>query len=265
MKLKKYLRRFIPASRTYVDTKFNNLEKDLIQQSNSEKELIISQTKELEEKLKVLFTEPGNNYHATTQKYIDSLKRHISFEHNKSQINVQNYINQELKRRDDWMLRASENKRIAAGRPIWIIKCPAPEDVTRERWGDYPFALALKKYLERLNCYVVIDTREDWGCEEGADVVLVLRGCNFYRPDRRNKKTIYIMWNISHPDMISTAEYNLYDIVCVASNHFAKELKLQVKVPVIPLLQCTDTEEFYPDKNNTEKKWNYILSEILEV
>ncbi len=48
-----------------------------------------------------------------------------------------------------------------------------------------------------------------------ADVVLVLRGKYFYHPDRRNEKCLYIMWNISHPDMISKAEYELYDVVCV--------------------------------------------------
>ena len=68
---------------------------------------------------------------------------------------------------------SAENKRSAGGRPIWVIKCPAPEGKDKVLWGDYPYALALKKYLERLNCFVIIDTREDWGCEEGADVVLV--------------------------------------------------------------------------------------------
>ena len=69
-------------------------------------------------------------------------------------------------------------------RPIWVIKCPAPEGKDKVLWGDYPYALALKKYLERLNCFVIIDTREDWGCEEGADVVLVLRGTYFYQIGR---------------------------------------------------------------------------------
>ena len=90
-------------------------------------------------------------------------------------------------------------------------------------------------YLERLNCFVIIDTREDWGCEEGADVVLVLRGTYFYRPDRRNKTALYIMWNISHPDKITIDEYNLYDVVCIASDYYAEIIRNQVKVPVFPL------------------------------
>ena len=90
---------------------------------------------------------------------------------------------------------------------------------------------------------------------EEADVVLVLRGKYFYHPDRRNEKCLYIMWNISHPDMISKAEYELYDVVCVGSRHMAEELKDKISVPVVPLLQCTDTEIFCPE-GETKKQYN---------
>ena len=129
---------------------------------------------------------------------------------------------------------------------MWVIKCPAPEGPKKVRWGDYAYALSLKRYLDRLGIYTVIDMREDWDCETEADVVLVLRGCHFYRPDRRNKKCLYIMWNISHPDMITEEEYELYDVVCICSRYYAQKMADKVKVPVIPLLQCTDTELFYP-------------------
>ena len=161
--------------------------------------------------------------------------------------NIRQQIDREWKRRDDWGKVAAETKRLAAGRQVWVIKCPAPEDASRARWGDYYYARSLKKYLERLGIYVLLDTREDWGCESGADVVLVLRGCLFYRPDRRNEKCLYVMWNISHPDMVTPEEYELYDVVCVASRYYAKKLQEKVSVPVVPLLQCTDTELFYPD------------------
>ena len=39
-----------------------------------------------------------------------------------------------------------------------------------------------------------------------------------------------------------------YDIVCVGSRHYARELQAKLTVPVYPLLQCTDTELFYPDQ-----------------
>lgn len=161
---------------------------------------------------------------------------------------LKKFINQELKRRDTWAGRAAEIRRLSGESPVWVIKCPAPEDDTKVRWGDYSFALTLKRELEKKGVYALVDTREDWGCETGADVVLVLRGCLSYRPDRRNDKCLYIMWNISHPDMVTKDEYQLYDVVCVGSYHYAAELKDKLSIPVIPLLQCTDTDLFFPPK-----------------
>ena len=170
------------------------------------------------------------------------------------------FIENELNRRDEWAKIPAELRRTANGRQVWVIKCPATEGKAKYHWGDYYYAIALQKYLERKNIYVVIDTRQDWGCDEEADVVLVLRGNHFYRPDRRNGKTIYIMWNISHPDMISKSEYELYDIVCVGSRYYANKLKEQISVPVEPLLQCTDTELFYPEERKTTNlKDDYIF------
>lgn len=168
-------------------------------------------------------------------------------------------MDKEFQRRDDWGKREAETRRAAAGRQVWVIKCPAPEDESKMRWGDYHYAISLKRHLERLNCYVLLDTREDWGCESGADVVLVLRGCMLYRPDRRNEKCLYVMWNISHPDRVTAEEYELYDVVCVGSRYYAKELQKKVSVPVLPLLQCTDTDLFYPAAEEDTRKGDYIF------
>lgn len=184
-------------------------------------------------------------YHKEETKQIAALKR---------------YVNKELTRRDNWPKRDAEIQRLAEGRQIWVIKCPSPEGSSKVRWGDYHFCVALKKYLDRLGIYTVLDCREDWGCEIDADVVLVLRGKNFYHPDRRNKKTLYIMWNISHPDMLTKEEYQLYDVICVASRKYAKELSEQLTVPVLPLLQCTDTELFCPcESHDRNYEHDYIF------
>lgn len=153
-------------------------------------------------------------------------------------------VEKEFNRRDDWKKIPEEIRRVAKDRKVWVIKCPATEGDAKYRWGDYYYAVALKKYLERKGVYVLVDLRQDWGCEAEADVVLVLRGKYFYRPDRRNQKCLYIMWNISHPDMVSEYEYELYDVVCTGSRYYASVLKEKLKVPVVPLLQCTDTELF---------------------
>lgn len=261
MKIKEILYRIFPASRAYMDDKFQTMERHITgkleKQEKQWEKRWETQKKFMDAQKKTLLEIKAKD--SEQQKAIENLKRYIDFQQQKALDNIQKYIEQELRRRDDWQARAAENERTASGKPIWVIKCPAPEGEARVRWGDYPFALSLKKYLERLGCYVVIDAREDWGCEEGADVVLVLRGCFFYRPDRRNKKCIYIMWNISHPDMVTPEEYELYDIVCVGSRHYAARLQNHLSVPVFPLLQCTDTEEFYPPEKEEEKKWDYIF------
>ena len=228
--IKNKLRRIVPVPRTYLDKKLGDMEKENKRQSKVIGDLqkaSLAQTKAIEE--------------------------------------LKAFIEQEFRRRDDWPVRNAQLHTEAAGRPLWVIKCPAPEGPVKVRWGDYAYAVTLKRYLDRLGVYTVVDTREDWGCEEDADVVLVLRGCHFYRPDRRNARCLYIMWNISHPEMITSEEYELYDVVCVSSNYYAKCLQEKVKEPVLPLLQCTDTELFYPaeesgdDQSAVQAKGDYIF------
>lgn len=219
--VKKILRNILPVSRTYLDNKLSK---------TSRQETLL---RDLQKKSDA------------QAKAIDDLKK---------------YVEQELRRRDDWGKRAAENRRNAQGKPIWVIKCPAPEAPRKVAWGDYSYAVTLKRYLDRMGVYTIIDTREDWDCEEGAEVVLVLRGLHFYRPDRRNENCLYIMWNISHPDMVTPEEYELYDVVCIGSGIYAERLKEKVKVPVLPLRQCTDTELFYPAQEPQEQKeYDYIF------
>ena len=255
MGIKKILRRFVPAGRTYIDKKMNDVRKDMMKQiekqlARNQEEILRYQKRMMEEQVH-LFADQKRMLQFLQKKDDEQLKA----------INgVKAYVDQELRRRDSWEVRAEETKRLANGRPVWVIKCPAPEDESKVKWGDYPFALALKRCLEQLNCYVLLDAREDWGCEEGADVVIALRGHYFYRPDRRNKRCLYIMWNISHPDLVTKEEYELFDVVCVGSRHYARQLAEKLSVPVFPLLQCTDTSVFYPpeEKKNTYR-WDYIF------
>ena len=178
----------------------------------------------------------------------EMLRRQI-FEHTKQTDQLRDYIHRELCRRDEWTSRGVQDRRDAGAKPLWVIKCPAPEDESRIRWGDYPYALSLKKYLERGGIHVVLDLHEDWyRPDEQADVVLVLRGSFRYYPSRKNPDTFYVMWNISHPDEITDEEYNGYDLICVASEWYGQELKKRLQVPVEVLRQCTDTELFYPPK-----------------
>lgn len=290
--VKQVIRRFLPTSRTYADKKFKDLNGAMKKQFQAQNkvlethaceldahsrllekqsemlkkqtELLEQQKKELDHHKKELdhhkkMLEIQNDALESQKKMLEELRRN-----DKEQLKViaglKQFVDQELKRRDGWGGRAAEVRRLAKDKPVWVIKCPAPEDASRIRWGDYYFALTLKRELEKRGKYVLVDTREDWGCESGADVVVVLRGCLNYHPDRRNTKCLYIMWNISHPDMVTEEEYELYDIVCVGSRHYAETLKKKLTVPVLPLLQCTDTELFYPsDEEPTSYRWDYIF------
>ncbi len=121
------------------------------------------------------------------------------------------------------------------------IKTPNPKD--ERHWGDYFFALALKKSFQKKGFNVVIQEIEDWyESDLRADINVVLRGLSKYEP---NFNEINVMWNISHPDLVTKEEYELYDICFISSQSYAKELESEVRTIVKPLLQCTDPEVFY--------------------
>lgn len=135
-------------------------------------------------------------------------------------------------------LRALPSRRVR-----WAIKI-APRDVfSRERWGDWHFAQALKRELEELGHDVVIDLRDAWYRPTAHldDVVLCLRGVRRYEP---SPDQINLMWLISHPEDVDLGEYERYDQVLVASMQYTEVLRGQLDVPVEPLLQCTDPSRF---------------------
>lgn len=125
------------------------------------------------------------------------------------------------------------------------IKVPAPNPQVAKEWGDYHYALALRRAFWKRGHAVRIDLLPDWHGPEvlGDDLVLVLRGLSAYRPD---PKQVNLLWNISHPEKVSEAEYQSYDQVFVASVPYARRLS-HLSVPVAPLLQCTDETLFFPD------------------
>lgn len=126
------------------------------------------------------------------------------------------------------------------------IKVPVPKKAEENEWGDYHFALALKRAFVKLGHSVRIDLLHDWDTPLGFgdNVVIVLRGLSKYRPKPEH---INLMWNISHPDKITSKEYELYDHIFVASQQYADKLSKEINKPVTSLLQCTDTNLFYPE------------------
>lgn len=128
-----------------------------------------------------------------------------------------------------------------------VIKSPNPRN--EHHWGDYFFSLALKKYFHKKGFNVFIQEREDWyNSTIKADISIVLRGELKYDP---NFDEINVMWNISHPDMVTKDEYELYDICFISSEKYANKMNSEVKTIVKPLLQCTDPEVFYTSKDES--------------
>lgn len=56
-----------------------------------------------------------------------------------------------------------------------------------------------------------------------------------------------VLWNISHPELVTPRECDKYDLVFVASERFARELNQKTETPVIVLEQATDPEVFFPE------------------
>lgn len=139
----------------------------------------------------------------------------------------------------------------------WRIKNPAPIGSRLKKWGDYHFGRSLTKYLERFGEEVETDYDPEWDNDKAADVVLVLRG---KYPCAVKGDALHIMWNISHPESVPLEEYEAYDLVFIAGESHASNVAKQVSVPVRPLLQCTDTEEFYPPTpENDEQRAGFIF------
>lgn len=135
-----------------------------------------------------------------------------------------------------------------------IIKTPVPNAEIAEQWGDYHFALALIRQFEKCGYEAKFQYLNQWNDDDSyADIIIVLRGLSKYEPKNYHYN---IMWNISHPDVITMEEYYSYDIVYVASETWTKHIKENSKnsyTKVEVLLQCSDTSVFKPVENESSR------------
>lgn len=131
-----------------------------------------------------------------------------------------------------------------AARPLRLaIKISTPNLRVAQEWGDYHFARALKKSLERLGWVVDVDTQDAWYRNRDADVVLALRGRHRFTVDSNQ---INLLWIISHPDRLDESELDDYDHVFVASDVYLKTLKTRFRGSVSAMHQATDADLFKP-------------------
>lgn len=138
------------------------------------------------------------------------------------------------------VLREHEEK------PSFCLKIGAPSWEEAERWGDLHFARAVERELRRRGHRCLVQVLPEWEDDAGLeyDVALVIRGLSRHLP---KPGQLNVLWNISHPDELSGEECDGYDLVCVASERFAEELRGRTETPVVVLEQATDPALFFPD------------------
>ncbi|MFZ6004071.1 MAG: glycosyltransferase family protein [Actinomycetota bacterium] len=132
-----------------------------------------------------------------------------------------------------------------AATPSWVITTAAPSARVADRWGDWHLAEGLARALRRLGHAVRVQTLDQADSLAGRwqDVHIVLHGLASVR---RTNGQRHIIWVISHPETVDTAECEEADLVVVASPRFAKDLQSRITTPVEVLLQATDPGRFRP-------------------
>lgn len=131
-------------------------------------------------------------------------------------------------------------------KPKIMIKIPVPKWNEIHQWGDYYIANGLKREFIKKGYVVKLQILPDWhkNYDSLFDMVFVLRGLSEYKPKQQH---FNIMWNISHPDLVSLNEYKKYNHVFISSKYWANYVNNLVDVPVTCMWQCTDTGRFYPE------------------
>ena len=133
-------------------------------------------------------------------------------------------------------------------RPMrWSVVVSAPKGEAGEQWGDTWFARDLVDALQRAGEEARVVSRGGASTEarEHDDVVVVLRGLRRVVP-RRGGAT-WLLWVISHPELVDTDEPAQYDGVFAASEHWSRGQSGEFGVPVTPLLQATNPHRFRPE------------------
>jgi glycosyltransferase involved in cell wall biosynthesis len=126
-------------------------------------------------------------------------------------------------------------------------------------WGDFHFARALQRYLERAGHPTRVRLVVDWATAQASadDTTLHLFG-NLRAHNRPSQ--VNLLWQISHPDLASGEMYDTYDHAFVASDPFAARMAAGTRVPVEPLHQATDPERFFPDRTGPQHELLFVAN-----
>ncbi len=133
-------------------------------------------------------------------------------------------------------------------RPRWTIVTAAPNTDGALQWGDTWFASDLADALTRADIDAQVVTRGGAASSDRDkdDVVIVLRGLKRISPRRpRRGGARWILWIISHPELVETDEMAEYDEVFAASASWQSG-------HVRPLLQATNPHRFNPQAGEAD-------------
>jgi SAM-dependent methyltransferase len=144
------------------------------------------------------------------------------------------------------------------GKKSIVIKTPVTKWRRAYNWGDFHMAESLKQELEAEGYHVLIQILPEWYNKEAQDygIAIVFRGLSEYEPLPHQ---INIMWNISHPDMVTDEEYESYDKVFIASSYWANKISNKINTSVDTMLQCTDARRFHEPTEEDKKKYHKQL------
>ncbi len=131
-----------------------------------------------------------------------------------------------------------------------IINNPAPDNIKKIWWGDYWLGLDLAQGLKKQNLATSTNYADNMNIQEEGKISITLRG--FVKFDNINKRNLNILYIISHPELITKEEIEQYDLVYCCSKKWTKQIK-KFKKRTYYLPQFTNTERFYPEKNNKYK------------
>ncbi|MDQ1476913.1 MAG: hypothetical protein QOE62_2142 [Actinomycetota bacterium] len=133
------------------------------------------------------------------------------------------------------------------------ITVAAPNRKVASRWGDWHLAEAFAGALRERGHDARVQTADaaDDPAGRACDVRCVLRGL---APVRRTRGQRHVLWIISHPEQIEIAELDAADLVLVASDRFAAELRTRTHTPVESFLQATDPARFCPQPLDPEHR-----------
>jgi hypothetical protein len=128
-------------------------------------------------------------------------------------------------------------------KPQWSIVTSAPKGEAGKQWGDYWFATDLSQALiaEGVDAKVVSRAGANSEKRNADDVVLVLRGLRRVVPS--NTSATWMLWVISHPELVEPGEAAQYSRTFAASNNWSPDPEIG---EFTPLLQATNANRFMP-------------------